>query len=303
MTIALLGASWLGLAGLVSPGGIRAITRLPARAQAAVLFVATLGLGAIPASIPSILLLGALEEGGGFTLRRCGRLIAAVLAQPLAQPRIGLALAVLVAGFVGICLGCVRAWRSQASSRRLAVAGNSPLVTVASPEPFAFTAGFLSPRVVVSSGLLGSAPAPWQRVVLAHEEAHRRGRHPLLVFVVESLARGLPLAPLRWAANSFRLALEFVADEHVLAEVGDREAVAEAIAGMALAPVAGVAFEGNEVRRCRRLLGPSARRTARLAGRVLFALLLGVLTLSGGHALHCAEASLHALAAIQCRHV
>ena len=300
MSLVVLGLGWIVLAGVVSPFFAAVLARFAPCLQAAVAFVACVCLAAIPAAVASILLARDLS-GPGPVIRRCGALLSAVVADPLARPRVTLPLASLVAGVLGLGLGLLGAWRSQSASRRLAVAERGPLVTVASADRFAFTAGLLFPRVVISEGLVGAVPTGWCRIVLAHEEAHRRGRHPLLLFVVESLARGLPLVPLRWGADAVRLALEFVADDHALAEVGTREDVAEAIAGMALAPAAGTAsFEGHEVWRCRRLLDPPGPAGG-LAAAGLLVLVVGVAALAGGHALHCAWASADALAVRQCR--
>src|SRR2546421_1854352 len=246
MSLVVLALGWLVLAVLVSPFGSAVLARFAPRLQAAAAFVACLCLAAIPAAVATMLLARDLS-GPGPVIRRYGTLLSAVVTDPLARPQVTLALATVVAGVLGLGLGLLGAWRSQSASRRLAVAERGPLVTVASSaDRFAFTAGLLFPRVVISEGLVRAAPEPWRRIVLAHEEAHRRGRHPLLLFAVESLARGLPLVPLRWGADAVRLALEFVADDHALAEVGTREDVAEANAGMALAPAVGtVSFEGH----------------------------------------------------------
>jgi hypothetical protein len=70
---------------------------------------------------------------------------------------------------------------------------------------------------------------------------------------------------------------------------------------MALAPVgAAVAFEGEAVRRVRRLMSEPP------GGRIGFGVLvtsgiLALLVLAGGHAVHCGEATFESLATKECR--
>ncbi len=303
MTIAILAAGWFGLAALVSRRGRGFLWGLGPAVQAGVSLSATLALAVIPVAVASASLAQALAGGmpGGSLVSRCGKLIGAVILQPLARPEVTLSLVLLVGWIAGIVLGAVSAWRSQSSVRALACGRRGHLVIVPIDEPVAFTAGLLRPRVVVSKGLLSDTPLEWRRAVLAHEEAHRRGRHPLMILLVESLARGIPLPPVRWAADAFRLSLEAVADESACRRVRSRTLVAQAIAGLALASTgAAAAFEGNEVRRVQRLLDPP-RRLPPLAAGVVLAAVMGVFVVAGGHAIHCTETSVQALGVRQCR--
>lgn len=303
MTVALLVAGWAALAMLVSPSGSRSLWKLSTRLQARVAFAALVGLALVPASILIVMMANALAElgGSGSLLDRCGKLIVALLHEPLARVDVTLSLLLLVLGAIGIVVGATRAWRSQASARLLARTGNGQLVLAPSTERFAFTTGLLRPRIVVSQGLVDDTPPKWRRVVLAHEDAHRRGRHPLLVLTAETLARGIPLLPLRWAADLLRLSLEAVADEHAARAVGDQTLVAEAIAGAALAPAGTVvSFEGNEVLRVRRLLAaPSGPHS--IAGAALVIAVLALIGFAGAHAAHCGDVSVRSFQVTQCR--
>jgi Zn-dependent protease with chaperone function len=303
MTVALLGAGWIVLAGLVSPSGSRLLWRLAPRVQVVVVVAALGALALIPVSALTVTLSTALAElgGTGSLLDRCDTLLVALLDEPLAHLDVTLSLVLLGIGSAGVVIGVTRAWRSQASSWRMARTGSGDLVIADSARRFAFTAGLLRPRVVVSRALLEHTPAQWHSVVLAHEHAHRRGRHPLLMFVAEALARGLPLLPLRWAADQLRLSLEAVADEHATRAVGDRALVAEAIGSLALAPAGGtVGFEGDEVRRVRRLLAtpPPVRP---MVGTAIVLATLTLIGFAGAHAAHCGDASVRALQTTQCR--
>ncbi len=303
MTIALLVAGSAALAALVSPSGSHLLWKLSVRLQTSVACAAVVGLALIPASVLIVTMANALAElgGSGSLLDRCGKLIIALLDEPLARADVTLSLLLLVLGAIGIVVGVTRAWRSQASARLLACTGDGELVLAPSTERFAFTTGLLRPRIVVSQGLVDDTPPEWRRVVFAHEDAHRRGRHPLLVLTAEALARGIPLLPLRWAADLLRLSLEAAADDHAARAVGDHTLVAEAIAGVALAPAGTVvSFEGNEVLRVRRLLAtPSGPHS--IAGAALVIAVLALIGFAGAHAAHCGDASVRSLQVTQCR--
>lgn len=299
MTLAALAASWIALALLVRPPRTF-LSKLGPLSQAVAGLSAGLSFFLIPISLATVVLSRALLVSGGIGMRSCGRLIWAILSHPLAQPELSVALVVLLVVPVGLTRGGVSAWRSQSASRTLGGQGRGPLLVVPSSEPFAFTTGLVRPRVVVSRGLFASAPPEYRAVVLAHEEAHRLGRHPLLLFVAETAARALPLAPLRWASDTLRFGLEALADDRAARTMADRELVAEVVAELALATVGATpGFEGDEVRRVRRLLAPG--RVSRLRGLVVVAATLGVLAFAGGHSAHCAADSLQMLATAQCR--
>lgn len=303
MTIAALGLAWVALAALVSRPGVRLIARLRPGMQASAFLGASAGLAIIPPSALIVLLSRALYSADmtGSFLDRCGKLLSAVFARPLERPDITAAVALLLAGSAGVALGAVGAWRSQRSCRQLVRGRPGPLVLVAGDEPLVFTTGMLKPKIVASIGFMGSTDDDCRRVVLAHEDAHRRGHHPLVLMVAETLARGVPLPPPRWAADALRLALEMLADERASRDVGSRELVAEAVASLALAPVpVGVGFEGDAVRRVRRLMADPLPGRAGL-GLVLVGAVIAIVGFSGGHAVHCADEALNMLRMEGCR--
>lgn len=299
MTEAFLVGSWTALALIVRPSGTL-LSKLGPRSQAVIGLAASCSFVVIPMAVAAVVLSRGLWTTGGLSLRGCGRLVWAILTQPASRPVMSVALLVLVALPLLLARGVVSAWRSQSASRALSRRARGPLVVVPARESFAFTTGLLRPRVVVSRGLLASTDPRLSDVVLAHEDAHRAGLHPMLLFVAESMARALPLAPLRWASHTLRFALESLADDRAAQRTGDRELVAEAVAGLALATVeAATAFEGDEVRRVRRLLAP--RRSSGLRGAAAVAAVFGVLLFAGGHGTHCAADALDLLATAQCR--
>lgn len=302
MTIVALALAWFAFAAMVSPRGAKLLGNVRPGLQAGVFLGAVLGLATIPASALFVVLSQALyaTESSGSILFRCGRLIETVIRHPLARPEVTAALFLICAGAVSIAFGAIRALRSQGCARRVVRSQPGPLVVLPADELIAFTAGFLRPKVIASSALLTSAPEDWRRVVLAHEDAHRRGRHPLLLLLVESFARGLPIQPLRWGTNAFRLALEMVADESACRQLGSRELVAEAVAGIALTPAnAGVGFDGDALRRVRRLLGSPRGQLS--FGLLVAAGVIGVLGFVSVHAAHCGDAAFQTLRTEGCR--
>jgi Zn-dependent protease with chaperone function len=94
-------------------------------------------------------------------------------------------------------------WRQARAHRRLVrglpVAGplpGHPSVTVIEADaPLAFCAGWLRPRVYVSSGALGRLAGDELRAVLAHEHHHRALRDPLRLAVGRVLCQALFFLP------------------------------------------------------------------------------------------------------------
>lgn len=120
----------------------------------------------------------------------------------------------------------VRTWRQQRGN----CAGEVHVVPVAQPMAFAQTGR--DGGVVVTSGMLEVLEGEEREALFAHERAHLRHRHDRFL-VVGSLAAGVP--GLNRAVAALRHALERWADEEAATIVGDRVAVAGAVARAALA--------------------------------------------------------------------
>lgn len=294
-----LAASWT----LVSPPARSLLWRVTARQHAAIGALASVATLVVPVAMLLTILSTNLALGSGSLLARCGRLLGALMLEPWGSPELTISLALLALIPVRVTQGAIKTWRSQSSAAELAASASGPQVVVATSQFFAFTVGLLRPRVVVSEAFLRNSSPDARGVVLAHEKAHARGHHPLLIFVVEVIAAAIPLPPARWAAQVTRSGLEAVADDFASAVVGDRKVVARAIAGLALDPVYGaVGFEGDAVVRVKRLLATGPRRARlNLIAAALTALVGGMLLFAGGHAAHCGQESFDALGTAQCR--
>lgn len=301
MTFTILAGTWLFLALLVSPPAGRFLWKLPPGTQVFTFLAASLGLVTLPLAATLDVLARALPGAGtGSSLARCSKLILAVLSRPAAAPEVTFSLAFLLAGLFAVLVGFRRAFRSQDCARAMIKGVRGGTLVAPSAQLFAFTAGFVRPRIVVSRGLIQTLEPGCLEVVLAHERAHARGRHPLLILVTQAFAQGLGLAPLRWAADGMKLALEAVADDQAVRSTQDRRLVARTVAEVSLATMQpALGFEGHEVRRVQRLLTPPAPRLA-LAGLVVAAGLTIIATFAAGHTVHCARLSFAAMKVEQC---
>lgn len=153
--------------------------------------------------------------------------------------------------WLGAVAGAVVAWLAAAALRRFIVAGRSltgaglacrglpaadRLVVVDDERPDAYAVQGLPGlpgRAVVSTGMLRALTPSQRRVLLAHEDAHLAGHHQLFVQAAELAAAANPL--LRPAVGVVRDGVERWADEAAATLVGDRHAVAQALAQAALA--------------------------------------------------------------------
>ncbi|WP_412537851.1 M56 family metallopeptidase [Longispora sp. K20-0274] len=110
------------------------------------------------------------------------------------------------------------------------------LVVLADDEPRAFALPGGAGRIVVSTGMLRVLGPGERRVLLAHERAHLRGRHHLMLGLADLCVALNPL--LVPARRAVAFCCERVADENAAAEIGDRELTARALAVAALAGAA-----------------------------------------------------------------
>lgn len=175
------------------------------------------------------------------------------------------------------------AWRSVRALRRVVDAARvqGELRVVPGRAPLAFTAGLLSPCVVVSEAVAVDLER-WG-AVLEHERAHAKGRDPLVRWIAEALtAFHLPVLGADLVVR-LRGAQELVADEMAARAIGCRVEVAEALIEWMRwshsSPVPGLGFDsGPFALRVHRLLDPEAVRSGPSA-RHLMILALGFLAL------------------------
>lgn len=141
-----------------------------------------------------------------------------------------------------------------------AVAAGTPLFSLPSSRPAAFCVGLLSPRVVVSTGLLERLEPEEQIAVLCHELAHARSREPLKCLVARFAARTFFWLPALGALlDRYLLVKELAADRQAIARTS-RPALAGALSQVLAqrVPVGAVGMAEFGAARVDRLFDPDA---------------------------------------------
>lgn len=134
-------------------------------------------------------------------------------------------------------------------------------------------------KAVITTGALRSLSLEQVAAVLAHEQAHLRGRHHLVLAGAETLVRAFPGVPLfEQAREELARLIELLADD-VAARRHPRVLIATALVGLATgrAPAFALGAGGETaLARVRRLLNPATPlgRRQRLAGSFAVGLLL-----------------------------
>lgn len=212
----------------------------------------------------------ALSGGLGAIVHACVTSIAAAYGSPRFLP--GTLVGVLLAGALPVWLVLcasrvlVAGWRTRRRLHRslslMAQPGpSSGVVVLDAPTPAAFCVPGRAALTVVTRGALDSLSPGELDGVLAHEQAHLRGRHNLAVALSEILARAFPRVRLfQVATRETRQLIELLADDAALRRV-DRIDLASAIVSLAAmrAPAAAMAMamaQDGAVLRVARLLSP-----------------------------------------------
>jgi Zn-dependent protease with chaperone function len=268
---------------------------------------------AVPAGLPVLLLLVALSPSIGaalgVTVDHCpehvGHVHLCLHHLPASGPALvgGVALAAAVSGLVaavahGVRLAALtaRLARTPASSTHRGVG------LVRSSRAFAFTAGWLRPRILVSTTLADRLTSEQLEIVLAHERAHATRGDAVLV----TAARVLSLAHLPFVRRellaALTLACEQACDEAAAACCGDRVRVAETLVVAARAAARpphdaiGLAFgDGDVAERVESLLDAPRRSGVPPAAAWLLVAAAGALALGAAHVHHWTETLLHHL--------
>lgn len=143
-------------------------------------------------------------------------------------------------------------------------------------EPFAFCVPGRQPRMIVTSALIASLSEAQLAAVLAHERAHLRSRHHLVLLLSQVLrdALGRVLPIVRIAHDEIAKLVEISADDDARRQVGSA-LLRQALKGMVWGSHGGVALAatgGDVYERIRRLDAPHQRmantRFAAVAGAI-----------------------------------
>ncbi len=168
-------------------------------------------------------------------------------------------------------------------------------LVVDSPAAAAYCVPGLRSRIVVSAGTLALLDAAELAAVLAHERAHLRARHDLVLLPFSALGQAFPRSRLvRQAHATVALLVEMLADDRALRHRPARELATAllrvGVSGAAGAPSGALAAfpapDGETVARVARLLAPAPRLPTPVvaliwsAAAVLVAVPVAVLLLS-----------------------
>ncbi|GAA2353971.1 M56 family metallopeptidase [Nonomuraea africana] len=153
-------------------------------------------------------------------------------------------------------------------------------VVVDYAEPLVYCLPGRGAKTVITTAALRSLSGPQVAAVLAHERAHVRGRHHLVLAAGEAFARAFPFVPLFASARREVARLVELRADDVAASRHPRAQIAAALVGLATGRVpAFVMGAGGQsaLTRVRRMLSPAAplARGERVAGLAAVALLLG----------------------------
>lgn len=227
--------------------------------------VATVVLAGVTLLVP----ITALADGLGTVVQACAVSIASAYgsSESLLVTLLGITLAGVLPAWVAVCAlrVLVRSWRARRDLHRsLALvaepASSGGLLVLDSASPAAFCVPGRAGRIVITQGALEGLSPSELTGVLAHEEAHLRGRHNLAVVLSEVLVRAFPGVPLfRSAAAETRHLLELLADDAATQRV-DRVSLASAIVSLAemRSPAATLAMaQDGAAFRVSRLLAPA----------------------------------------------
>lgn len=291
VALALLG--YAALLGAVAPRLLRRAARPRQAPRMALLLWHVTSWSAVLAVVSGTALLTLplrpLWQGLGVLLRTCLGAVRATYC-PSAPPRLvaGMALGALLILVARVVAVAMRQHRVTARWRRAHRAGLDLLdvdadgVTVVPHRSLCvYALPGRHPRVVMTTATLALLTGHQRGAALAHERAHLRGHHHLLIGVAGALERALPWVPLfrRSRVETARL-VEMTADDRASARAG-RRALVGALVRVAGTPTpsAALALAGDHtIERVERLLAPAqpVSRIWRYGAGLLAAVLAGL---------------------------
>jgi Zn-dependent protease with chaperone function len=287
----------LGYAGLLLTAGSAALARArwpesAPRLGIAAWFaltgsaVASVLAGGLALMVPTVRVSGDLAG----LLAACVMALRAQYAHPGGAALTG-AGAVLALGVLARVTWCTtRALMTAAGARRrhrlgLSLVGRPDrqlgAVIVAHDEPAAYCLPGHGSRIVLTTAAIGALDEGQLRAVLAHERAHLRGRHHLLVTLAGALHAAFPRVPaFRIAAGQVARLAELRADD-AASGASHRLAVAGALLSLGTGvPAAALGAGAADAARVRRLIdGPAALSRTRVASVAAAAAAVAVLPL------------------------
>ncbi|MGH2404276.1 MAG: M56 family metallopeptidase [bacterium] len=264
--------------------------------------VLVLGVGALAALAGS----QAFRQLASRIAHMCVRIWAAV--PPTLQITLGVSVAiVLISAGLWLFFAGKQWWNTMSSlrsmRRRAVVPPSRVLTLIAKHElahrvelihdvrPRALTVGMITPRIVITTGLIDTLEGDELEAVLLHERSHLRHRDPLYLLLVRALAAAFFFVPVvRELAQRQQAATELAADEYVIAKQGGALNLSSAIVKLLRAgssKVLAIPFTGAADLRISYLLEQDvnlpgvSRRSVVQSAAALVALMTPVATLYG----------------------
>ncbi len=243
-----LGLSW----GLAAVGALAGLGAVPARwgvaggaLTGAAHALRDAALGFSLAWLVAIVRLAFLAAGGALLVLLCWVLLAASAAVLLARRRHRMLLSLLAHGDPKV----------------------PGALVVDSPAAAAYCVPGLRSQIVISAGTLDLLDSAELAAVLAHERAHLRARHDLVLLPFSALGRAFPRSAIvRQAHRAVALLVEMLADDRALRHRPARELATAllrvGVSGGTPAPcgaLAAAAPDGETAARVARLLAPAPR--------------------------------------------
>lgn len=266
MTAALLFAGYALAAGALAPAALRRgwAARAPRFAIGLWLALAVSWLAAVMLAILAIaapfMLTWASARPGGMTVTSHATPSMTVAGGA------GLLLAAAVLAWAAGCVACglAGARRERAGHAAFLHAAGRPdhvlgAVILDHDAPAAYCLPGRGHRIVVTAGALAALDASQLRAVIAHERAHLRGRHHLLVGTASALSRAFPFVPLLAEAGSqVAMLAEMAADDQAARRhrPGDLAAALDTLAAAGSRAAALTAGGPAAIIRIQRLLTP-----------------------------------------------
>lgn len=202
-----------------------------------------------------------------------------------------LAAAVVLQATRHLARGLARARREHRAHAAFVAAAGRPdqaldVLIIDKDTPAAYCLPCGRHRVVISAGTLSRLSPSQLHAVLAHERAHLRGHHHLMLAVAASLARAFPAVPLlARAAAELAVLAEMTADDAAARrhDPGDLAAALVTLASAGISTTALTAGGPAAITRIQRLLAPPPRpglpvRAARLAAGLAALMIPAVIT-------------------------
>lgn len=262
--------------------------------------VLALGLAGLALAVPA----APVSADLGRWLQACAMALRSSYATPggIILSATGAAFAVFVAARVMAALSTswIRASRDRNAHRRAVLLagrrdGSLGAVVVACDSAAAYCVPGRDAQVIVTTGAVGALSDDQLAAVLAHEQAHLRGRHHHLVGAATAMAAAFPGIPLfRLAKTEVAMLVEMIADD-VASGTQSRVTVAAAVVALASmrAPAAALGASGSAaLERVQRLASPTdplPRTGAVAAGVAVMAILAFPAAVAAGPALHAAQ--------------